>query len=571
MKEIIKNFNKLLNRHQKNRLLILVAISIIGAFLEILGVSLMIPMVTAIMQPDIIETNDTIKKVCDIFGLSSHRSFVLLCIIALIVLFIVKNLYLLFEYYIQARFVFNNRFQTQKQVFHAYLCRSYEFFLNANSSEILRDINGNVQETYDLLLILLFLVTESFISLALIVTVLIVDPVMMTSIVIMMAILILVIIRKIKPILSKKGDESRENYAISYRWILQVVEGIKEVKVTHKESFFEDEFTQSAKKTVSAMKWQSVLGNVPRLLIEAGCVCSTLTVIAVMIYYGKPMEALFPTLAAFAMAAVKLMPSANRIVTAMNAVSFHGPALKKLVEIIDYLGESNDNIVDAGSKIDIKEKIELKGITYSYPNTDVNVLENADMVIPVGTSVGIVGKSGSGKTTAVDVLLGLLIPKSGTITVDGINVMDNYTDWLRHLGYIPQSVFMLNDTIRGNVVFGNKPDDEKVWKALEDAQLADFVNSLPRKLDTNIGERGIRLSGGQRQRLGIARALYNDPEILIFDEATSSLDGETEKAIMESINGLHGKKTMIIIAHRLQTIEKCDDIYKVQDGKIVRG
>ncbi len=209
---------------------------------------------------------------------------------------------------------------------------------------------------------------------------------------------------------------------------------------------------------------------------------------------------------------------------------------------------------------------------YSYPNLDRAVLFHADMVIPIGCSVGIVDSSGAGKTTVVDLLLGLLDVQSGQVLCDGVNVVKHDQAWLSHIGYIPQMISMLDDTIRANVVFGHTggETDDRVWNALEKAQLGDFVQSLPNGLDTNIGERGIRISGGQRQRIGIARALYSNPEILVFDEATSALDNETEAAIMESINALHGHKTMVIIAHRLTTIKECDIVYRVENGRIIQ-
>ena len=228
---------------------------------------------------------------------------------------------------------------------------------------------------------------------------------------------------------------------------------------------------------------------------------------------------------------------------------------------------------DSDEKLPITKEIELKDIVYAYPNTEKLIFDKADLTIPVGASVGIVGTSGAGKSTVVDILLGLLEVRSGQILADGQDVKESYRAWLKNIGYIPQMIFMLDDTIRKNVAFGvpeDKIDEDRLWEVLKEAQLDEFIKTLPEGLDTGIGERGIRLSGGQRQRIGIARALYNNPEVLILDEATSALDNDTEAAIMESINRLHGKKTLIIIAHRLQTIEKCDMVYRVENGKAVR-
>ena len=272
------------------------------------------------------------------------------------------------------------------------------------------------------------------------------------------------------------------------------------------------------------------------------------------------------------MAAVKLIPSTNRLIFYINEIFYGEPALDKLVEILNKKEDYKEK--EIGSKqlyITLKDKITISNIFYHYPNTEKNILYNAKMEIPVGSFVGIIGASGSGKTTVVDILLGLLKPQKGNVFSDGVDISSNYEEWLSHIGYIPQMIFMLEDNIRNNIAFGVPEDeieDTKIWKALEDSQLLDFVNQLPEGLDTQIGERGIRISGGQRQRIGIARALYTNPELLIFDEATSALDNETEAAIMESIHSLYGKKTMIIIAHRLQTIKKCDIVYKVENEVI---
>ena len=244
----------------------------------------------------------------------------------------------------------------------------------------------------------------------------------------------------------------------------------------------------------------------------------------------------------------------------------------------DDIGDASTDMEDlmpVSEKLPVKEKVILEHITYHYPNTEKLIFDDASIEIPVGKSIGIVGSSGAGKSTIVDVLLGLLRMQNGTIKADGVDVMDgaNYRKWLKNVGYIPQSIFMLDDTIRKNVAFGvpeDKISEERIWEVLKEAQLDEFVRSLPEGLETGIGERGVRLSGGQRQRIGIARSLYEDPEILILDEATSALDNDTEAAIMDSINHFMGKKTLIIIAHRLQTIEKCDMVYRVENGKLMK-
>lgn len=574
---VIKKFNSLLDETQKKKIVILFLITLFGTFLEIAGVSLMIPMISAIMTPDIIETNSIIASICGILDLHSHRTFVIVCIAALIVVFIFKDLFLILQYYAQARFVCNNRFAIQQRLLHAFFNRPYEYYLNASTGEIMRVVQNDANDVYNLLASLLFMLSEAIVSLALIVTIFVVDWQMTTFVAVMMGIIMLVITKVVKPIMKRAGIERQKNFAITNQLLLQGVTGIKEIKVSRKEGSFEDNYRQAGKKLIHSEKINIVISNIPRLLIEMISVCSMLAVIAIEILMGREIETLVPTLGAFAMAAVKLMPSANRIVGAINSISYNMPAIDKLIEHLESLKEfeKNDISYNSAQKKDIDfvidEQVELRNITYRYPNTEKNILEDASMIIPVGKSVGIVGTSGSGKTTAVDIMLGLLKPQAGHVFVDNVDIMSDYCGWLSHIGYIPQMIFMLDSSIRANVAFGVKPediDDAQVWHCLEEAHLADFVRGLPDGLDTMIGERGIRISGGQRQRVGIARALYENPDMLLFDEATSALDGETEAAIMESINSLHGKKTMVIIAHRLQTIEGCDIVYRVKDKKI---
>ena len=579
MLSVLKKFNKLLNSKQKSRLAILGIITVIGAFLEVIGVSLMLPLITAIMQPDIIKNNKYISYICSILDLHSHRTFVIVCIIAIILVFIFKDLFLIMQYYIQARFVFNNQFATQQKMLKGYLNRPYEFFLNAESGEILRVIQSDVPTTYSLLTTILSMFTELIVSIAISVTIFIIDPVMTMFVISMMILVVLIISKIVKPILRRKGEEKQLTGSLTYKWLIQSITGIKEIKVGTKEAFFEDSFNLNGKKYINAEKWSTVFSNIPRLMIEMVSVCSTLAFIAFMIYKGKDIETLVPTLGAFVMAAMKLMPSANRILGTINQIAFQEPSLNKLLldielfeeDEVKYASHRNNKINSTESKLSFNNKIELKKITYRYQGSEKLILDNADMVIPIGKSIGIVGVSGAGKTTAVDILLGILLAQKGEVVTDGINVKKNYSDWLSHIGYIPQNIFMLDDDIKSNVAFGlsrEEQNEEMVWKALREAQLEEFVKELKDGINTKIGERGMRLSGGQKQRIGIARALYLNPEILVFDEATSALDNETESAIMSSINSLHGKKTMIIIAHRLQTIKDCDIVYRVENGKI---
>ena len=315
----------------------------------------------------------------------------------------------------------------------------------------------------------------------------------------------------------------------------------------------------------------------PRLMIETVFIVSMLAFMAVYLSGGGDITAFATNIAAFAVAAVRVLPSVNRINTYITEIAYTQPSLDFVYENLQE-GMKTDEMLakrraqSQSEKLKLEDKIELDHISFHYPDSDKAIFKDAHMIVPKGKSVGIIGASGAGKSTIVDVLLGLLHAQEGQITCDGVDIFKNYESWLAQVGYIPQSIYLIDESIRDNIAFGidaDKIDDTRIWEVLKEAQLKEFVEELPEGLDTTIGDRGVRLSGGQRQRIGIARALYNDPEILVFDEATSALDNDTESAVMEAVNSFHGRKTMIIIAHRLNTIEKCDIVYKVENARLV--
>ena len=404
----------------------------------------------------------------------------------------------------------------------------------------------------------------------------------MTLTIALLLVTVLLIIKfVIKPVMVKAGQDNQDYYSGLYKWINESVTGIKEIKIANKENYFINGYADCGAGYVYAVQKYNLYNSTPRLLIETIAVAGMVGYMLLVMMRGTSLSTLLPQLTVLMAAATRLLPSANRINNYLTSIAYFEPFMMNVTDNLQQ--EIHDGSVSYNSddyrkkkevtKLPVKERIEMTDICYKYPNTDSYILNKAAMSIPVGKSVGIVGTSGAGKTTIVDVLLGLLKPESGKIYADGADVMQNYQGWLKNIGYIPQTIFMVDSTIRKNVAFGypdDEIDDNKVWNALKEASLDEFVKNLPEGLDTQIGERGIRLSGGQRQRIGIARALFEDPEVLVLDEATSALDNETEAAIMDSINRLHGKKTLIIIAHRLQTIEKCDMVYRIEDGKAVR-
>lgn len=578
---VMRKFGKILSKHQKLRVGELVILMIIGGVLETFSVSLILPFMNLVMSPDEMMHDELTQWVCGLLGIDSSRSFLVLIAIVLACMFLLKNIFLLFEYSMQYRFVYGNMFMMQERLLSNLIMRPFEYFLNVESGEIVRIINTDTPNTFILLTTLLQLFTELVVSGMMILTVFIIAPMITLVMAIVMILMVLGINVILKPILKKSGELTQESSSGMNKWLLQSIQGIKELKVMGKESYFSGKFNYFGKKYVAALRKFYVFSAVPRFFIEAIGMCTMFVIVAVLISVGMDLEAIVPILTAVAMAAMRLFPSVNRVTQCLGTVSYNEPMLDKLIENLqDISGDgpvSLDMSLEMGSigssgRIRTFEKeIRLSEVSYRYPESEEFVLSGTGMTVTKGQSVGIVGPSGAGKTTAVDVLLGFLAPEEGQVLMDGVDILEDLPGFLNQVGYIPQSIFMLDDTIRANVAFGDESVlDEEVWRALKDASLDEFVRGLPEGLDTEIGERGMRLSGGQKQRIGIARALYRDPSILVFDEATSALDNETEKSIMESIDHLKGVKTMIIIAHRLTTIENCDVVYRVENGKITK-
>lgn len=583
MKKIIKKLMVLLDKRQKQKMIVLIFLMLIGAVLETLGVSMIYPVAQVIMADNAVENSRYLQVICDIFniGYDDTKSLMILVMTGLIVVFALKNIFLFFQQKVQLKFVYTNQFATSRRMMINFMQRPYEYYLNADTSVIQRSITSDVNNMYGLILSLLQLVSEAIVFISLVIVSLVTDVWMSITVATLLIVVLLVIKCILKPIMHKAGEENQDYYSGLYKWIDQSVMGIKEIKIANKENYFINEYAKCGAGYVSAVQRYNLYNATPRLLIETIAIAGMILYIMVSLLGGTGVNEIMPQIALLAVAAMRLIPCANRINNHLTSIAYFEPFFMGVSdnlqdeirdESINYDEEAYKQKIDV-EKLEIRDKIELKDIVYKYPNTEVLIFDHADMEIPIGQAVGIVGTSGAGKTTVVDILLGLLKLQGGQILADGVEVREHYQSWLKNIGYIPQTIFMIDSTIRKNVAFGYADediDDEKVWRALREAQLDEFVKGLPEGLDTSIGERGIRISGGQRQRIGIARALFEDPEVLVLDEATSALDNETEAAIMDSINRLHGKKTLIIIAHRLQTIEKCDMVYRVENGKISR-
>ena len=574
--DIIRKMRYILDRKQKIHICFLGVLIFIGGLLETVSVSAVLPIVYVIISPEQAQENKYIRMVMEALAIDSIEGFIVPLLWTLIVMYILKNAFLLFLASEQNRFIAFNRNKLISQVLREFLNRPYEFYLDADIPTVFRLTDSDIPNVFNILMSMISLVSEAVVFALLCIVMVVTDWKLLLFLIVVFGVLSLVMIKVLKPQLSRRGGKNQAIQSRIAKWRIQAIYGIKDVKVLHREAFFADNYEHSGKIGAGYARRHAVLNNTPRLLIEAVFMTSILIYIILYIQMGNDASTLIPMLTAFGVAAIRMMPSVNRINTYMTDISYFRPCLNYVYENmnINEISRRNNQTLrpaDTSKKMQLRDKIALKGIVYAYPNTDKLIFDHADMVVPYGKSVGIMGPSGAGKSTIVDILLGLLKVREGSITCDGENIFDNYPAWLAQIGYIPQSIYLVDEPVRNNIAFGiadEEIDDSRIWQALEEAQLADFIRGLPEGLDTAIGDRGVRISGGQRQRLGIARALYHNPEILVFDEATSALDNETEAAVMEAINSFHGKKTMVIIAHRLNTIEKCDIIYKVDEGKI---
>ena len=569
------------DKKQKMQLVLLGVMIFVGGVLETLGVGAMIPVVEALLSPEdvqeYINSNAFLSQICTFFHIVTIKQIIMVLLFGMMAIYIIKNVYVLFLTYKQNSFITQNRNKMISRVMAEFLNRPYEKYLGADIPTVFRITDSDIPQTFSLILAILQLASEAVVSLLIFMVLLFNDVVMTLFIIAVFGILTLFIVKVFKPKLNKIGAKNQAIQSRIAKWRIQATYGLKDVKVLNREEFFVRNYYETGKTGADVARNYAVLNNTPRLLIETVFIVSMLAFIAVYINGGGDITTIATTISAFAVAAVRVLPSVNRINTYITEIAYTQPSLDFVYENLQEGMKTDAMLAERKAnsqveKLKLEDKIELNHISFHYPDSDKNIFKDAHMIVSKGKSVGIIGASGAGKSTIVDVLLGLLHAQEGEITCDGVDIFKNYESWLAQIGYIPQSIYLVDESIRDNIAFGidaDRIDEKRVWEVLEEAQLKTFVEELPEGLDTTIGDRGVRLSGGQRQRIGIARALYNDPEILVFDEATSALDNDTEAAVMEAINSFHGRKTMVIIAHRLNTIEKCDLIYKVENEKLV--
>ena len=575
--DTLKKIGYIFGSRQKKQTVWLIFLMLVGTGFELLGVSAIQPLVQSIMNVDRLMQRDWAILLCRIFHIDNTTTLILLIFGLVILLYLVKNAFLIFMYYQQYKYIYSNMRELSSRMMHSYLGRPYSYFKKKSSAELLRNINQDVADYFGVIQATVQLATETFVVLALIIYLFLKDKSITLAVGLVLGVVILLFQKIYKTRLVAMGNKNRHYEAQVNKWIQQAFGGIKEVKVMNREQFFYDEYDAAFQGRVRSEYTYHTMVSFPKPLIEAVCIASLLGASVIKILHGTQVDYLVPTLSTFLVAAYRMLPSFNRITEYLGTIAYQKPAVtaiyKELREIESFEDSPFTNDVENVEPLPLKDAIRVEDVSFHYADADKKILDHVTFDMKKNTSTAFIGASGAGKTTMADLILGVLEPTEGHIRVDETDIFANLNRWHRTIGYVPQSIYLLDDTIEANVAFGipeDKVDHERVLQCMEKAQLSDMLKELPNGIRTVVGEQGVRFSGGQRQRIGIARALYLEPEVLILDEATSALDNETENAVMESIDALHGEMTMIIIAHRLSTIRNCDCVYKIGDGKAVR-
>ncbi|MDD3667081.1 MAG: ABC transporter ATP-binding protein [Bacteroidales bacterium] len=572
--EIFKVF-KVLTKEKQRYFMRIVFCMLVGAILETVGIGAILPLISVMGQGDFLLRHPQLAEALAGAGISSHTGFIIAAAAALIVFYVLKNLYIGWMLRMQMRFSLDNQVEYAGNLMNAYLNKDYLYHVEHNSANILRNVSAGPQVIFSAILVNVFTLLTEVITAAMIwVMLVMVDAFTAIVMAAVMGIIMYGIVKAFRRRITRQG-EIQSQYSAEYtKWLNQGLGAIKETKVLRKEDYFYQEFSRNYKQFGDANQVFMFLNQVPRLMIETLVTGGLLILIISKLAMGyEPMD-IVPLLGVLALAAFRLMPCANRIVNMFNGIKFNMPffniVYEDLLEAKELVYTRRQEKVQV-VRIPFEQSINIEKLSFQYPQGKELVLDNISFSIPKGSFCGIIGPSGAGKTTFVDILLGLLQPTGGRISIDTQDIAENLGGWQMNLSYVPQSIYLIDGSIKENIALGvpyKDIDDDKIKKVLQMAELYDFVAALPDKLETMVGERGVKLSGGQRQRIGIARALYYEPEVLILDEATSALDNETEKNITETILKLKGQITIIAIAHRVSTLEECDFKVKFENGRI---
>jgi ABC-type multidrug transport system fused ATPase/permease subunit len=564
----------LLTAAKRRTTILLLAFTIIGTLVEVLGIGLLLPVIALLVDDNLGASYPAVQPLLNALGNPTHQAQIQIIMIALIGVYLVKNLYLAFIAWWQARFSVSLLVELSQQLFSIYLRQPYNFHLQRNSAQLIRNITGEVSQFIGCVVNpTIMLVSEILVLLGIVALLLAVEPMGSMIVFLVLSTSSWLFYRSTRTRITRWGEIRQYHDGQRIQHLHQGLGGVKDVKLLGREADFLMQFNEHNSKSGQMALFLQILQALPRLWLELLAVVGFALLVLIMLDQGQGMSSILPTVGLFAAAAFRLLPSVNRILINSQSLRYGLPAINSLYEDFQLqVPESETGTKSIGKSAGLQEAIRFVDITYNYPDASTSALIDISINIQQGEFVGFIGPSGSGKSTLVDVIMGLLTPDSGQVIVDGQDIQQNIRIWQDQIGYVPQAIYLTDDTLRRNIAFGlpaDQIDDEAVKRAIQAAQLEEFVAGLPDEIETVVGERGVRLSGGQRQRIGVARALYHDPCVLVLDEATSALDSATEEGVMRAAMALHGSKTVIVVAHRLTTVEHCDRLYRMDQGRVV--
>ncbi|WP_404820625.1 ABC transporter ATP-binding protein [Leptospira yasudae] len=539
-------------------------------FFESFGVGIIIPIVSVLTNAKFLSENSTSLWVLDFLGNPNTETLIVYSMLAMVVVYSVRTVFLVYLAWSQA--TYSAEFQTElsRKLFEKYLRQSYLFHLNRNSAHLIRNTSTEVNSLVSMVQQALVFVTEFIALIGISLLLVSLEPIGALVVVGLVGFAGGLFFLFTKRKLVELGQARQDSEGERLQHFQQGLGGIKDIKLYSRESEFLNKYQIQVERGAKVVRNYTTLVALPRLWLEYISILGLAGLVVGIILQGKPISDIVTLIALFGAAAFRVMPSINRMIIILQNIKFSLPTIDLIYNEIKNLQDDIDTKKSTGKLLQFQSSIEAKDVHLSF--SDHEVLKGISLKIKKGDTVGFIGESGAGKSTFIDILLGLLDPTSGKVYIDNIPINEDKRGWQNHIGYVSQSIYLTDDTLRRNIAFGlrdDQIDESAVRNALKMAQLEKFIDNSPEGLDTIVGERGIRLSGGQRQRIGIARALYHNPSVLILDEATSSLDVETEKGVMEAINALHGMKTIVIIAHRLSTLENCDVVFELRKGKLV--
>lgn len=568
---MLKQISTIIGRRRSRQMRALLVVMFIGSLLEMLGISLIVSMCSLMLDEGRLMNSRIVSWFCQWSGIRPGRPLMTMMVIGLMGLYLFKMVYLVLEYYALAHFTRVCRCDVSVRLYEDLVTSPYERFAASSTAELNMLVNQDVAQFSSGLSSVLEIGTEGLVVLCVGVFLFFVNPVMTGFAAAGIVVLLVLLQGILKNKTHSAGLRHQKAGKDRMKWIQQCVQGIKDIKTSQTEAFFSEQFRRAESVYSQAEQVNRVWRKMPSLCIETVMVYCILLYIMVLLLSGADMATFFPSLSALALVVVRLLPAFIRISSDLSHLGYARVGLESVDRAMKQVAADREQAGREEERVDLVQSVCVKDVTYSYEGRPEPVLQNVSMEIPIGTSVGIVGPSGAGKTTLVDILLGLLRPGSGAVLADGVDIARCRRSYLEKVAYIPQNIFLMDDTVRANVALGVPPEqvrDEDIWTALEKAALADMVRALPRQLDAQVGEGGIRLSGGERQRLGIARALYRGASFMVFDEATSALDPETENAIIQSVRRLRGETTTVIISHRPSAVQECDKVYRVEGGTV---